>query len=336
MHCWHTEADLGPRTGGTTNYERGAMHRISLVVATKDRPDDLRRLLNSLSLQTTVPDEIVIVDASVEANESVESILNEFLNLTIRYLPHWPPSASAQRNKGILACHSAATLIGFADDDTTFEPEAFTNMLTFWNSACADVLGTAFNLYNYPKRHKSVFKHSKLAEWISLYSLRPGKVSLSGWQSMIGRVSATEFVDWLPSSAVLFRRDVFDRNRFDEAFNSYSYLEDLDLSYTLSRVGRLAVVVDAGFHHFPSQHGRISTRDFGRCEVRNRLYLVRKHSLSLTRCYVGLGIRLAMSIIDGLAHGNSGQLTRAFGNIEELMKQGFVTAKRAVAGASLL
>lgn len=310
------------------------MHKISLVVATKDRPDELLRLLESLRVQTTVPDEIIIVDASANASCSVKSIVTEFPDLTILYLSHRPPSASAQRNQGILACDSSATLIGFADDDSTFEPEAFTEMLAFWNSAGPDVLGSAFNLCNYAERAKSFFKHSRLAEWVSLYSSRPGKVSRSGWQSMIGRVTETQFVDWLPSTAVLFRKDVFERNYFDEAFDSYSYLEDLDLTYTLSRMGRLAVVADAGFSHLSSPRGRPSTRDFGRCEVRNRLYLVRKHNLSLTRCYIGLGIRLVMSIGDGLAHWNSGQLNRALGNCEELMKQGFLPAKRAMTGAS--
>jgi len=118
----------------------------------------------------------------------------------------------------------------------------------------------------------------------------------------------------------LFRREVIDHNIFDEHFDSYSYLEDLDLSYTLSRTGQLAVVANAGFCHHPSPNGRISTRDFGRCEVRNRLYLVKKHRLSLARCYVGLLIRLAMSLGSGLMHPETGQLGRALGNVEEMIK----------------
>jgi hypothetical protein len=153
---------------------------------------------------------------------------------------------------------------------------------------------------------------------------------------MIGRVTETQFVDWLPSTAVIFRRDVLDQYFFDEAFDSYSYLEDLDLTYTLSRMGRLAVVADAGFSHFSSPRGRPSTRDFGRCEVRNRLYLVRKHHLSLTRCYIGLTIRLVMSIGDGLAHRNSGQLHRALGNVEELIWQAFWPARTTIREAPKL
>jgi GT2 family glycosyltransferase len=294
------------------------MQRVSLIVATKDRPDDLRRLLESLRHQAVGPDEILVVDASLM---TVEPLLAEFPELKTRYLRHWPPSAAAQRNMGIQACDSAATLVGFADDDTTFEPQAFANMLAFWNEAEPNLLGAAFNLRNYPQRRKGFLKYSMLTERLGLYSPRSGSVSPSGWQTIIGELPEPQFVDWVPSTAVLFRREVFGHMVFDEFFDDYSYLEDLDFSYTLSRVGRLAVVASAGFSHFPSTSGRVSPRTFGRYEVRNRLYFVRKHCLSISRCYLGLTIRLAMSIGSGLAYLNASLLLRALGNIEELMRQ---------------
>jgi len=292
------------------------MHGISLIVATKDRPGDLTKLLESLLLQTVKPAEIVVVDASCEP---VESVTAGFPGLTIRYLRHWPPSAAAQRNVGIRACSSASTLIGFADDDTTFESKAFENMLKFWEDAGPEILGTAFNIRNYPQRGKPVLKHSAVAERLGLYSPKAGSVSRSGWQTIIPAIAETQFVEWVPSGAVLFRREVFDHNVFDEFFQSYSYLEDLDLGYTLSRSGRLAVVANAGFSHFPSSGGRVSARVFGRYEVRNRLYFVRKHRLSLVRCYVCVAIRLAMSVSSGLMHQNADLLRRALGNVEELI-----------------
>ena len=301
------------------------MHRISLVVATKDRPDDLGKLLESLRRQTVGPAEVVVVDAS---SEPVEPLMVKFSDLTIRYVRHWPPSAAAQRNAGIRACEPGATLIGFADDDTTFEPKAFANMLNFWQNAAPDLLGAAFNIRNYPQRSSGFLKRSALADRLGLYSPRPGSVARSGWQTIIGEFAETQFVDWVPSTAVLFRRAVFDHDVFDEFFDGYSYLEDLDLGYSLSRIGRLAVVADAGFFHFPSSAGRVSARTFGRYEVRNRLYFVRKHSLSLARCYLGLAIRLAMSVASGLSHWNSGLLIRALGNVEELVRQSITTPKK--------
>jgi GT2 family glycosyltransferase len=234
-------------------------------------------------------------------------------------MTHFPPSAATQRNAGVLKCANSSTLIGFADDDTTFEPHAFKNMIKFWNTAAPNILGAAFNLRNYPNRGAANLKHGTLAQLLGLYSSQPGSVCLSGWQTVIGEVAETQFVDWLPSTAVVIRRDVFCQSLFDNTFEEYSYLEDLDLSYTISRSGLLAVVANAGFLHFPSPSGRVSSRKFGRYEVRNRLHFVRKHRLSLIRCYLGLSIRFAMTVFSGVSQLNTGLLSRAVGNVEELL-----------------
>lgn len=294
------------------------MNAISLVIATKDRPADLRRLLASLRNQTEQPAEILIVDAS---QSPLDGIQNEFSPLNIRYLRHWPPSAAAQRNAGVSASSPASTLIGFADDDTVFEPRAFARMLAFWNNAEPDILGAAFNILNCPPQQQKRLKHGTFAERLGMYSPQFGKVSASGWHTIIGHTVESQFVEWVPTTAVLFRRVALTGELFDEFFKSYSYLEDLDLGYSVSRRGRLAVVADAEYHHFPSQAGRISPRIFGIFEVRNRLYFVRKHSLSIARCYVGLAIRLAMSLSGGLLHFNGQLLLRAFGNLQEFTRQ---------------
>jgi len=266
---------------------------LSLVVATKDRPDDLRKMLNSLQDQTIPPAEVIVVDAS---SHPVEAILKEFPALGLRYLRHLPPSAAGQRNAGIQACSPDAILIGFADDDIVFEPKAFERLLRFWDDAPADTLGAAFNLRNYPQRGPSLLRHSRISEALGLYSSRPGTVTRSGWQTIIPGLAETQYVDWLPTTAVTFRKEALQLSLFDDFYESYSYLEDLDLSYTIGRAGRL-----------------------GRFEVRNRIHFVRKHNLSLSRCYLGLAIRMAMSVGSGIAHLNLGLLKRALGNVVELM-----------------
>ena len=288
-------------------------HRLSLVVATKDRPDDFRRLFESLRQQTVKPAEIVIVDAS---QESVESIATAFPELRKRYIRQLPPSAAAQRNAGIRACDPSATLIAFADDDITFEPDSFAAMLRFWEGASEDVLGASFNILNYRVPGGQSLKRGRISARLGLYSARLGGVAPSGWQSVFGKVSQTQFVEWLPTTAAVWRRHVLDRYGFDEYFDTYSYLEDLDLSYSIGRRGRLAIVAEAGYSHFPSAGGRVSQRQFGRLEVRNRLYFVRKHGLSLPRCYLAIGIRFAMTLLAALPSRDRGMLARAIGNVE--------------------
>ena len=266
--------------------------KLSFIVATKDRPTDLRKMLQSLSDQLIHSEQIIIVDAS---KESVEKITAEFCQLNIKYIRHPWPSASKQRNAGIKSVGPDIELIGFLDDDIVLEDGAIEKMLEFWRQAPEDVGGCAFNLKNPVSRSELALKRSSLAKWLGIYSKEKGVVMPSGWHTLTGTVSKTTFVRWLPSGASIWRRNIFEKFRFDEYFDGYSYLEDLDFSFSVSKSHRLAVVAEAGFYHYPSPFGRISHYRFGKIEVANRLYFVRKHNLSVPRCYLGLFLRLLMS-----------------------------------------
>lgn len=268
-------------------------HKLAFVVATRDRPSELRRMLGSLAGQSCPPSQVVIVDAS---REPVERVARSFSALSVVYLRHLPPSATRQRNAGVDAVDHDVELIGFLDDDAVLEPEAMEAMLRFWEDAPEDVGGAAFNWVNCPARAVSWLKSSRLASWLGLYSRKRGVVVPSGWQTLVGRVSETLFVQWLPSGASVWRRAVLDEFRFDEWFDGYSYLEDVDFSYSVGKRYQLAVVADAGFSHYPSRAGRLDAYRFGKLEVRNRLYLVRKHGLSVPRCYLGLIARMLLSV----------------------------------------
>ena len=159
------------------------MKKVAFVVATKDRPHDLRKMLRSLWEQSHRPDQIVIVDSSVA---SVSAITQEFPELNIKYIHHTPPSASAQRNRGIRAVDPDMPLIGFLDDDIVLAPNASEIMLKFWQTAPDDLGGAAFNLMNPLPRSASRLKESTLTRWLGLYSDKNGVVMQSGWQTLTG------------------------------------------------------------------------------------------------------------------------------------------------------
>ncbi len=291
-------------------------NRLAFVVATKDRPDDLRRMLQSLADQSCPPDQVVAVDAS---QEPVEHVTRDFGTLRVDYIRHLPPSGTRQRNAGVDAVAPEMDLIGFLDDDAVLEPGAMEAMLSFWATSPSDVGGAAFNWMNCPPRAGAWLRSSRVASWLGLYSRRKGVVMPSGWQTVVGKVSETLFVEWLPSGASVWRRRVFDDFRFDPWFDGYSYLEDVDFSYSVGKRYRLAVVAGAGFSHYPSPSGRHGAYHFGKTEVRNRLFLVRKHGLSVPRCYLGLFLRMLASLSAGLlCRMPARNLARAWGNCAAL------------------
>ena len=292
-------------------------NKIAFVVATKDRPNELRTMLESLSRQTRLPDRVVIVDSSGAPDEAIAS---EFPSMPVKYIRYTEkPSASGQRNFGLSAVDEGIDLIGFLDDDTEFEPDSLEKMMAFWESAPDDVGGAAFNMVNHPELAASSLKTSRLAERLGLYSRQKGKVLPSGFHTMIGYVTETTFVDWLPTTAVIWRREIFDEHRFDEWFEGYSYLEDLDFSYRVGRKHKLAVVAKARYYHYPAPTGRGSNFIFGKREVLNRLYFCKKYQeLSISKCYLALIIRMFISLALAIKEGQSGFVKRVGGNIAGL------------------
>jgi len=287
-------------------------HKIAFVVATKDRPVELRNMLRSLEAQSYKPDQIIIVDGSAEP---VEDVLKEFSTFSINYIRCIPPSAARQRNVGIKAVKPEITLIGFLDDDTVLEPDALEKMMEFWERASDDIGGAAFNMVNHPPLHASWLKSLPLTEKLGLYSKDKGKVLPSGFHTMIGFVSETIFVQWLTTGATVWRKNILDKFQFDEWFKGYSYLEDLDFSYQIGKEYRLAIVANAKYYHYPASTGRGSSYEFGKREVANRLYFVKKNqNLSLFRCYLALLVRMFMSMSFSIKERRLGYLQRAFGN----------------------
>jgi glycosyltransferase involved in cell wall biosynthesis len=272
------------------------LDRIAFVVATKDRPAELARLLRSLAAQDRRPDEVIIVDGG-EAGVDDVAARPEFTSLNIRYERCLPPSAARQRNRGLALVSPGIDLIGFLDDDAVLAPGAMGKMAAFWKSAPADVGGAQFNMANHPPVFAAGLKRLPLVSRLGLYSGRPGDILPSGFQVMVGPVRETLFVHWLGSGASIWRRSVFAADAFDEWFEGYSYLEDLDFSYRVGRHFRLAVVGGADYEHLPAGEGRGSGFRFGRREAVNRLYFVTKNAeLSRLRCLLTLSLRLGISL----------------------------------------
>lgn len=298
-------------------------HRVALIIATKDRFPELVSLLKSLVVQSDQPEQIIIVDSSKGPREI--ELKQAFPQLPITYCYSLPPCAARQRNKGLQYVWPQITLVAFCDDDVVFDPAAWSSMTRFWKAAAAAIGGAAFTMVNHPEVLMKRCKSLPWAERIGVYSKQPGRVMSSGFQTLIGCPDRVMEVQWLPSTAVVWRRDVLRDFIFDEWYSDYSYLEDLDFSYTAGKKYRLAVVADAGYYHYASPAGRVSSFMFGRKEILNRLYFVRKHTeLRLSACYCALCFRMALSIILFFREQNAHYGVRVAGNCIGLWKSIFL------------
>lgn len=91
---------------------------ISVVVCTRDRPDDLARCLGALERLSTKPSEIIVVD-----NASTTSATREVVERApgVRYVAEPRPGLSVARNTGVTA--ATGDVIAFTDDDGEVHPD---------------------------------------------------------------------------------------------------------------------------------------------------------------------------------------------------------------------
>lgn len=269
--------------------------KIAFVIPTKDRSENIKNLLVNLESQTILPEEVIIVDSS---REPIKKVLDGFSKLKIKYLRHLPPSVAGQCNRGIKEANPSIPLIGIMGDDVELEKDAIKNMSSFWEKVGGDVGGASFNLINHPPSYASNWKSSQFIKKLHLYSDEPGKVMKSGFHTMIGTVEKNIYTEWISTCASVWRREVLENFKFEEWFEGYSYLEDLDFSYRVSKDLKLAVVANAKFYHQHSSKGRGTGFQFGKREIQNRLYFVRKNKeLSVFSCVIALNCRVLISFL---------------------------------------
>ena len=289
------------------------INTIAFVVPTKDHPKLLRQLLASIEAQSYLPDQLIIVDGG---DEVVEEVVNEFPSLGIRYLREYPPSLSKQRNAGIAVVDRDITLAGYLDDDVILEPGAMEAMLTFWDTASADVGGARFHIIN-EKLPRSV--------WIkSLFlagSRQKGIVLSSGYTTPIGPISENLQVRWLSGGVTLWRSAVIKEFDYDEWFEGTGYLEDVDYSYNVGRKYKLVAVADARVQHLSNPIRKNMNYLLGKWQVTNRMYFVKKYpDLSVPLCYFAVCGQMVFNLAKSAAERDSVGLRRALGNLVGLFR----------------
>lgn len=107
--------------------------KISLVVATLGRREELTRLLDSLSLQALAPHEIIIVDQNPKGWLAA-TIAPFAVRLPLFHLS-CAKGASHARNIGLIA--ATGDWVGFPDDDCWASPDWLANLAPYLNDAHA-------------------------------------------------------------------------------------------------------------------------------------------------------------------------------------------------------
>lgn len=128
-----------------------SLPKISLIVATRNRPEPLSRLIESLMRQTLKSMEIIIVDQSdLEQRDRVRELVRSCpQDLSLRLIEDSGRGLSRGRNLGLRIVQGE--IVGFPDDDCWYADELVQTVVTwFQDNREYDFLATPFTEPNMP------------------------------------------------------------------------------------------------------------------------------------------------------------------------------------------
>jgi len=231
------------------------------------------KLVKSLCVQSRMPDELIIVDAS--DNDDTKEFIGERRN----HLPfdcaytHTASGLTRQRNMGIGS--SRGRYLFFFDDDVILETEYLRAVCDTFSKHGEDQLGGITGKITNISQDSSLRDRAfKCIFFLSDFG--KGRVKLSGFPSLrIG--DEPSYVEILSGCNMVYPREVFSQFLFDERLAGYAYMEDIDLSFRISRRYPLYYQPKARLEHYPSGYRTYGSMELRRMMIQNHRYLFKKN-----------------------------------------------------------
>ncbi|WP_416448171.1 glycosyltransferase family 2 protein [Leeuwenhoekiella sp. A2] len=271
--------------------------KLSLIICTYQRPEALRKLLDSVALQTMKPDEIIIVDGSRDdlTGKMIEEVAIK--NLNYFRVSEKDRGLTKQRNFGIKKTDFNIEIIAFLDDDVILEADYFEQLLLGYQLH-PEALGVGGYIIEDIKWHKVTEDYKpQLNEFCydgfcrsdgSRYVLRK-KLGLDADRppAHFPEFGHGRSVSFLPPSGKIyqveqlmggvssFRKSIFETHKFSEYFEGYGLYEDADFTLRVSKMGKLFVNTKAQLYHHHEQLGRPDHFKYGKMVIRNGWYVWR-------------------------------------------------------------
>lgn len=290
----------------------------ALCIATLDRIDILEMCVTQALLQSRLPKEIIVVDASDDfaGHHARIAALVAPSAMPLTYLRAPKRSLTTQRNCGIAA--ATADVLFLLDDDSLMYPDCAERIMEVYESdpACRiaavsatnaprmdalSVAGLSKSTGAYIDKAAGLRQRSALVRFVMpevlMMSVDRHFIAYDGtWRSPTPTdLAPFAAFDPTPLCAIsgyrmTVRRLVALREPFDGDLLAYSAAEDLDASYRFSRHGWNLQAPLAKLYHHEAIGGRLKRRQAVMLAVLNVAFFVRKRSArparDITRFYI--------------------------------------------------
>jgi GT2 family glycosyltransferase len=253
----------------------------SIIIPTINANKKIIYCIDSITHQSITPNEIIIVDSS--KNNSLKKILGNTYNnqVNIEYY-HKPSTLTEARNFGIQQCKG--DLVYFLDDDTILDSKYIEKMLDIFKKDNRKKIAGATGNVRIDNKSKGSLKETLRTNFRKLFFLSHkgiGRFKASGWPTWVREKGIVE-TQSLFGCSMTFRREILDKFRFDEhlgKLGGYCYMEDIDISYRISRGHRLVYNPFARLKHTPSEKSLTKDQVTKRKEqmIFNFIYLFKKN-----------------------------------------------------------
>lgn len=239
---------------------------LTLIICTKDREAVLRQTLATVFQQSTLPDEILIVDDGALDREAIVGLVGQ-QGIPCHYLRKATPGLAASRNLGVQ--HAKGDIILFLDDDVLLDPRYIAAIMALFAADPTGRLGgvTGTLQIEYAAGVRSFLR------FFGLDGTTPGAILPSGSGILVrqGEITQPMAVQWLSGCNMAYRRAVFAQFHFDQRLGAYGWGEDRDFSYRVGQRYQLMATPAAQLIHLKATGGRINARYMGFMET-NYLY----------------------------------------------------------------
>ena len=268
--------------------------KLSLIICTYMRPDALCVLLDSIVMQVKVPNEIIIVDGSLDA-KTTQRLEEKKYSLPIRYfmVDKDNRGLTKQRNYGVARVNEEMEIVAFLDDDIRLSKNYFNALLMpYMDENVIGVGGCTTNeatwykmtdtkcsikefCYDGYKRSESLrFVIRKLLKLAP--TTQPGLISSYSHERATGSLPPSGKcyeVDFMMGGIASFRKSLFEKIGFSHYFEGYGLYEDKDFTLRAGKHGKMIVNTQAQLEHLHDPAGRPNKFYYGKMVVRNGWYV---------------------------------------------------------------
>jgi glycosyltransferase involved in cell wall biosynthesis len=225
---------------------------LTVVIPTRNRPADLTNAIKSLCYQSRLPDELIVVDQSVDdlSIRIVKSLIAPLKKIKLLYI-HDSNIFGLVEAKRVAVKNASGQIIFFLEDDIVLEAD-YIRQIELGFLKQPNMIGCCGVITNPPKVgflykflfkifHRGIFKDKR----IEVHG------NFSGFNNNLKQSNM------LSGGVSAWRREVFDNVEFDVA-NGFHMFEDIDFSTRVARHfgNRLFINPNARLAHYCSRINR--------------------------------------------------------------------------------